>query len=181
MASPDKALSTKPSAVRARIRRNGSRLAEDVAVLHQSLHGDDYKPISEWTWEELQHGKPRDPERGWSGRRPKWITPLIQQEIARRLRDESVAELVTHVGTAVKVLAGFLTSDERPELRFKAAQLILEYAAGKPEVNVLVSGNVKLEHMLAEALVLDDGTEAHPVIDGAIVELDDEEDNDGPA
>jgi hypothetical protein len=92
------------------------------------------------------------------------------------LRDESIAEIVVHAGAAIRVLADFLTNTDEPTLRFRAAQLILEYAAGKPEVNMVVQGNIKLEGILAEALVLDDGSDAHPVIDGAIVELGDDDD-----
>jgi hypothetical protein len=165
--------STNPTAIRSRIRRNGNRVAQDLVMLHEAQYGD-YKPVSEWTWEELQHGRPRHPTAGWRGPRPKWITPVIQAEIARRLREESIAEIVMYAGAAVKVLAEFLTNSDEPNLRFKAAQLILEYAAGRPEVNMVVQGNVKLEGILAEALVLDDGSDAHPVIDGAIVEIDDD-------
>lgn len=172
-------LSRNPNAIRHRIHRNSERVTEDLILLHEATYGS-YKPVEEWTWEELQHGKPRHPVHGWQGKRPGWITPIVQEEIARRLRTESLAELTRHAGKAVRVLSDFLTDIDNPTLRFKAAQLILEYAAGRPEVNVAIQGNIKLESVLAEALVLDDGSDAHPIIEGAIVELDDDEgDTDG--
>lgn len=168
-------LSRSPSAIKQRIRRNGGRVAEDVAMFHEVVYGE-VKPVGEWTLEELQHGRPRHPTGGWKGPRPKWITPIIQAEVRKRLREETIANLVGHTGTAIKVLAEFLSNEEEPHLRFKAAQLILEYAAGAPDKNVHVTGNVQLQSMLASALVLDDGTPAHQVIDGEIVEDEEEED-----
>lgn len=173
-------LSHRPSAIRQRIRRNGGRVAEDVALYHETMYGE-VKPVSEWTLEELQHGRPRHPTGGWKGPRPKWITPIIQAEIRKRLREETIQNLVGHTGAAIKVLAEFLKNDEEPHLKFKAAQLIIEYAAGAPDKNVHLTGNVQLQHMLASALVMPDGSPAHPVIDGTIVKDDsddDEEDED---
>lgn len=171
-------LSQTPSAIKARIRRNGGRTAEDIAIFHEVVYGE-VKPVGEWTLEELQRGRPRHPTGGWRGPRPKWITPIIQAEIRRRLREETISTLVGHTGTAIKVLAEFLKNEEEPHLRFKAAQLILEYAAGSPDKNVHITGNVQLQNMLAGALVLDDGTPAHPIIEGSIVtnEGDGEEDD----
>lgn len=162
-------LSQNPRAIRHRIRRNGGRAAEDIALLHEVQYGET-KPVSEWTLEELQHGRPRHPTGGWRGPRPKWITPLVQAEIRKRLKDETIGKLIGHTGKAIKVLAEFLENEEEPQLRFRAAKLILEYAAGEPEKQLNLSGNVHLQHMLASALVLEDGTPAHPVIDGQIVE-----------
>lgn len=171
-------LSQTPSAIRQRIRKNGQRAAEDIAMLHEVRYGE-YRPVSEWTLEELQHGKPRHPTGGWKGARPKWITPIIQAEIRKRLREETIGKLVGHTGAAIKVLAEFLKNDEEPALKFRAAQLIIQYAAGEPEKQVNVSGNLQLQNMLADALVLGDGTPAHPVIEGTIVEDgDDDEEGD---
>lgn len=170
-------LSTRPSAIKARIRRNGGRAAEDIQMFHEVVYGE-VKPVSEWTIEELQHGRPRHPTGGWRGPRPKWITPIIQAEIRRRLREETIQNLVGHTGAAIKVLAEFLKNEEEPNLRFRAAALIIEYAAGTPDKNLHVTGNVQLQSMLASALVLDDGTPAHPVIEGAIVEVEGDDNDD---
>lgn len=170
-------LSRKPASIRQRIRRNGGRTSEDIALLFEVQQGH-AKPVSEWTLEELQRGRPRHPEHGWMGSRPKWITPIIQAEVRRRLRDETIGQLVGHTGQAIKVLAEFLKNDEEPHLKFKAACLIIEYAAGAPDKQVHITGNVQLQSMLAGALVLDDGSPAHPVIDGTAQWADDPEDDD---
>jgi hypothetical protein len=181
--TPDtRRLSQRPSAIKHRIRRNGGRAAEDIALLHEIQYGEANRPVSEWTLEELQHGRPRHPTGGWKGPRPKWITPIIQAEVRRRLREETIQNLVGHTGTAIKVLAEFLKNEEEPSLRFKAAQLILEYAAGAPDKSIHVTGNVQLQTMLAGALVLDDGSPAHPgTIEGEWADSNsegDEEDDD---
>jgi hypothetical protein len=170
-------LSRRPASIRQRIRRNGGRVSEDIVMLWEAQHGN-AKPVSEWTLEELQHGRPRHPEHGWRGVRPKWITPIIQAEVRKRLREETIGKLIGHTGAAIKVLAEFLGNDEEPHLRFKAASLIIEYAAGAPDKNVIVTGNVQLQNMLAGALVLDDGSPAHPVIDGTAQWSDEPEDDD---
>lgn len=159
-------LSQTPEAIKHRIRRNGQRAAEDVALFHEVVY-QDTRPVSDWTLEELQHGRPRHPTGGWRGPRPKWITPIIQAEIRRRLREETIQNLVGHTGAAIKVLVEFLSNKEEPSaLRFRAAQLIIEYAAGAPDKNVHITGNVQLQNMLASALVLEDGSPAHPTIEG---------------
>jgi len=169
-------LSTNPRAIRQRIRRNGGRTAEDIALLHEIAYGS-VKPVTEWTLEELQKGRPRHPTAGWRGPRPRWITPIVQAEVRRRLREETIQNLVGHTGAAIKVLAEFLKNEEEPHLRFRAAQLILEYAAGAPDKNIHVTGNVQLQSMLASALVLDDGTPAHPVIEGTLVSEEEDDDD----
>ena len=170
-------LSRRPASIRQRLRRNGGRAAEDIALLFEVQNGH-AKPVSEWTLEELQRGRPRHPTSGWLGQRPKWITPIIQAEVRKRLRDETIGQLVGHTGQAIKVLAEFLKNDEEPHLKFKAATLILEYAAGAPDKQLHITGNVQLQSMLAGALVLDDGSPAHPVIDGTAAWADEPEDDD---
>ena len=173
-------LSRNPQAVRQRIRRNGGRTAEDIALLHEVTYGE-VRPVSEWTLEELSHGRPRHPTGGWKGPKPRWLTPIIQAEVRKRLREETINQLVGHSGQAIKVLAQFLKNETEPTLRFKAAQLILEYTAGKPEQHVNVEANVHVQKLLAGALVLDDGTPAHPVIDGQAWESDEEDEDDDNA
>lgn len=158
-------LSNKPAAIRARMRRNRTKLNVDydafvAAVSHR------YKPLDEWDYEELERGKPRNADGGWHGRRPTWITPLVQAEIARRLKAGTMEQIQSAAGSAVKVLMAFLEDEEEPHLRFRAAQLLLEYVIGKPDQKLTVDGDIRLQAVLADALVLEDGKDAHPVVDG---------------
>jgi hypothetical protein len=165
--------STNPSAIRKRMRTAAAHLEGDREKLAE-VQRMKYKPVEEWDLEELARGKPRNEDGSFSGARPKWITPLIKEEVQKRMREETLLQFDVQAANAVRVLVAFLGNDEEPRLRFEAAKLILEYVVGKPEQKVKFEGNVKLEAMLAEAIVLPDGEEAHPMIlPGEIVEDDD--------
>jgi hypothetical protein len=164
-------------AIRKRLRRNAGNLEEDVALL-QKVQMRKYKPIEEWDLKELAMGMPRQASGKFDGPKPKWITPLIQEEVQRRLRKETLVHFNQEAASAVKVLVDFLSNDEEPRLRFDAARLILEYVIGKPQQNITVEGNVTLQSMLASALVLPSGEDAHPVIDGQFTEEEDDDDED---
>jgi hypothetical protein len=156
-------LSQQPPAIRQRVRRASKNAEADTALLRE-VTMQRYKPIDEWDLDELAHGKPRNEDGRFSGGRPKWITPIIEEEVRRRLRHETLLKFDRQAASAVKVLADFLMNDEEPQLRFKAAQLILEYVVGKPEQKLNVNGNLQLQSMLAGALVLPSGEDAHPMI-----------------
>lgn len=166
--------SEKPSAIRKRLRSHSEHFEED-RKLYAQVTLSKYKPIEEWTLEELAQGKPRGENGKFDGPKPKWLTPAIREEVQRRMREETLSQFAPQAAHAVRVLAGFLRDDENPRLKFDAAKLILEYVIGKPDVKVALSGNVSLQAMLADALVLDDGSDAHPVIDGQFVEVEDDD------
>lgn len=162
------------SAIRKRLRRRADDIQEDVQLLAE-VQATKYKPVEEWTLEELAYGKPRNANGKFDGAKPKWMTHAISEEVQRRMRNETLAQFRPQAAHAVRVLAEFLTDDENPRLKFDAAKLILEYVIGKPDVKVDVTGNVTLQAMLADALVLEDGSDAHPVIDGQFVEVEDDD------
>lgn len=168
-------LSKKPAAIRQRLRRNKNIIMEDLEMYQEVTGNGTYKPVEEWDFEELQKGKPRNADGGFKGRKPKWISPLIQEEISRRLREGVMDKIHEHAGAAVAVLVELLQDEENGRLRYDAAKLLLEYIAGKPEARVAIRGNVTLEHLLADVVVLDDGSPAHPVIDGQFEEADDDD------
>lgn len=166
--------SERPAAIRKRLRRHANNFEEDHALL-QKVTLQKYKPIEEWTLEELAQGKPRGENGKFDGPKPKWLTPAIREEVQRRMREETLSQFAPQAAHAVRVLADFLRDDENPRLKFDAAKLILEYVIGKPDMKVALSGNVTLQSMLADALVLEDGTDAHPVIDGQFVEVEEDD------
>lgn len=169
--------STNPKAIRTRLRRKADSLEEDYELL-QEVTMAKFKPIEEWTLEELANGKPRNENGNFQGPKPRWLTPLIREEVQRRLREETLLQFNVEAGHAVKVLAAFLSDDEEPRLRFDAARLILEYVIGKPEQKVNLNASVQLQSMLASALVLPDGADAHPIIDGQFAEEPEKDDDD---
>lgn len=176
---PDK-LSKQPTSIRQRLRRTGARTDRDLRALAE-VQGKDYKPIEEWTFEELAHGKPRDKSGRWGGGpKPRWITPLIVEEVARRLRAGFIDETRAALPDVLKVLTELLKDDSNPRIQLDAAKLFLEYAIGSPEKMVSITATSRVEHLLADVVVLDDGTPAHPVIDGQFYDEDEEDDDDLP-
>lgn len=174
-------LSDKPSAARARLRKNAAKTERDMEILYE-------KPIADWDMEELAKGRPRNKAGTFTGPRPKWITPVILREAQTRLRTLTQQELAVFAGDAVKVMTDLMKDDSvdldgkpsvPPGIRLSAATYVLDQIIGKPTQHVEVQGNVVLESLLATVLVVDDsGKEAHPVIDGTVVEDDEEDDSD---
>lgn len=169
--------SDNPQAIRKRMRRKSDQLEEEYQLLAEVTERQ-FKPLEEWDLEELANGRPRNAQGSFVGPKPRWMTAKIREEVQRRLREETLLQFDRQAGTAVRVLADFLGNDTEPRLRFEAAKLILEYVIGKPEQKVSLSGAVQLQNMLANALVLPGGEEAHPVVDSVLVEDAEDPDED---
>lgn len=174
---PKKPLSEKPSAVRRRIRQSGEKLERDVAML--------YKPIDEWDMEELARGRPRNKSGNFQGPAPTWLTPVIIKEAKDRLRVLTRDEIAVFANDATRVMHKLMTSEEldydgKPivsaSVRLDAAKYLLDQTIGKATNQVEITGNVQLEHLMASVLVNPDGREAHPVIDGEVMEHDEDDD-----
>lgn len=171
-----------PKQIRNRLRRKGKKFEAELDLYQDQVYG---KRIEEWDLEELSRGRPRDSLGGFRGPAPAWITPLVVKEAKRRLLDHTLGSLAGHVELAVKAIGNLLESDEvddfgRPivdaRTKLAAAQFVIENVVGKPKAIVEIDGSDAVKQFLASALVLDDGTPAHPVIQGEVVEDDDEED-----
>ncbi len=173
--------STSAQAIRARGRKGRVRLDQAVdAMAEHHL----YKPLEEWTLEELARGKPRNPDGTWRTGNLKWITPAITREAKRRLLTEGFAELASHMGHAIKVLTDLMMCEELDDngkpivdnrTRMDAAKFIIEHVLGKPRQAIELDTQEGYKEFLASALVLTDGTAAHPVINGTVVEPEDEQ------
>lgn len=177
---PETGLSRNPQNIRARIRRRGVRLQQDLETYVEVRYT---KPLDEWDLEELARGRTRHTDGTFKGQSAPWITPLIAREAQRRLLAETMGGIASHLPDALKTVARIMESktlDEngRPlvnaETKLKAAIFIIESIKGKPKAVVEVEGTDMVRQFLAQALVLDDGTPAHPVVDGQFYEDDDE-------
>lgn len=174
-------LSKRPGTIRARLRRSAGKTDRDLVALADA-QGKDYKPIEEWDFEELARGKPKNRDGTFNaGPKPRWITPLIVEEVSRRLRMGFIDETRAALPDVLAVLKELLSNDDNPRIQLDAAKLFLEYAIGVPEKTVRLEATSRIEHMLADIIVLDDGTPAHPVIDGQFFDDDEEEESDAPA
>lgn len=177
-----KPLSEKPGATRARMRKSTKNINRDIAILYK-------KPVEDWDMEELAKGRPRSKDGKFTGPRPTWITPIILKAAQDRLRSLTRQELSTYAGDAVRVMHQLMTNEDTdydgkplvpPSVRLSAATYMLDQLIGKPTTPVEVTGNVVLQTLMADVLVNDDnGTIAHPVIEGEVVEDDTDDDEDG--
>jgi hypothetical protein len=177
-------LSMTPEAIRNRMRRAGKKTDRELRNLAE-IH----KPLDEWDIEELAHGRPRDKNGTFVGRRPTWITTTVLAEAKRRLNTKAYEMLAGHIGDAVQVIHDLMVSTAVDEFgkpivdartRLNAAQYIVDQVVGRPKVRVDVETNDATSKMLAGALKMtnEDGelVDAHPVIDITEDEWTDDDD-----
>jgi hypothetical protein len=179
----DSKLSQNPQTIRARIRRRTAKFDDDV---DQLLRVQGYKPVSEWTLDELARGKPKGPDGKWKSRTPAWITPRIQQEVKKRFREETLTGLTKYTTAALRVLGEMLVTDETdhtgkpivsPKDRIDIAKFIIEHTIGKPPTKIEVGADEsKWRSVLAESVALPSGeTDYHPTIDGEFEEVENDD------
>lgn len=164
--------SNKPQAVRNRIRKDTTRLADDIETLYQ-------KPISEWDFQELQCGRPRD-ENGQisrKGKKPKWITPAMAAEAMKRLSANTAEEIGKYSGAALETMIDLMQNSRMDLVRFQAAQYLLDQIVGKPTQRQEITADVNVHSFLADVMRNPDGQE-HRVIEGTVIEYDEEGDED---
>jgi hypothetical protein len=137
-----------------------------------------YKPVSEWDLEELGRGRPKNSDGSFTGGpAPKWLTPAIEAERQRRLKEATHDALMAHTEAAMRVLGELVKNPETPaSVRADIGKFIYEQQLGKATARVDV-GLTAQEHTmqaLASAIVLDDGLpQGHlTTIEGELIEDD---------
>lgn len=173
-------ISRNPVEARKRIRKNSQEIERDIEILYG-------KPVSEWDFEELQKGKPREANGNFSrGPKPKWITDILMGEVRRRLKEVTRDEMATFTGAAMSTFAELMADDRVDEngkavvpasVKLEAAKYLTDQLIGKATSKVEVSGSMELQHMLADVMVNPDGEDSHPVVQGYVEENGDEEDD----
>lgn len=149
------------------------------------------KPIEEWDDEELARGRPRDKNGGFLGKRPSWLTPALQSERQRRLRQLMADELGTFAADALRTIHSVMTDDRRDEfgkplvsasVRLDAGKYLVDQFMGKATTTVDVHNGNTLAELMTGILVNADGEPSHQIIEGTVVEDladDNDEDDDG--
>lgn len=171
---PPEEMSTRPAQMRIRIRRAGERQLAEVENYYRQLG----KPIETWDWEELARGRPRDARGKFQGKAPQWVTPNVEAEAKRRLMAGIYGELGTQTKFALDVLRRLLTNGEVDDkVAFEAAKYVIDHIIGKPKALIEIDGSERVKQFLAKALILDDGSPEHEIIDGEYL-TDEEEDDD---
>lgn len=164
--------SNNPNAVRQRIRNAKGNLNEDI----EALYG---KPLSEWDFQELQCGKPRNKDGKVSrkGKKPKWISPAMAQEAMRRLASMTSEEVGKYAGEAVATMVDLMQNANVEIVRFQAAQYVLNQIMGMPTIRTEGTVDVNVHAFLADVIRNPDGVE-HPVIEGTYTVEEEEDDDD---
>jgi hypothetical protein len=173
--------SDRPAAVKERLRA-GNDILEDMQEDAEVFYG---KPISEWDFEELQHGKPRNRygKLDNKGKTPSWMTPVLMAEAQRRLKQMTRDQLGHYAGAAIGVMAELMSRSRVDMVRFNAAKYILDQIIGMPTQRVEVEEGHSAAEFMADFLVELDGRQ-HKVLEGEVVSLtfdedyDDEEEDD---
>ena len=174
--------SNKPAAIKARIRTTEKRMRRDEEDL--KLLFPDRKPIEEWDFEELQAGRPRDPDTGKINRRmkrPRWISPAMLVEAQKRLRTMTATELGTYTGAAIEVMVDLMQSSRMDKVKFEAAKYVLDQVMGMPTQRTEITAEVSVSTFLADVMENPDGTRVS-IEDGEILDVpydEDDEDDDG--
>jgi hypothetical protein len=154
-----RALSLVPRKMRDRVRaqtRKGhkNRVAKEFKQL--------YKPIEEWDEEELARGRPRNRYGNFQGKSPTWISRELHEEAMTRFRQAMRDQLNSSANKAVTVINRILdddTVDHRgrpntpPSTKLDASKFLVEHVIGKPKQRVETELSVKMQGMLATAII----------------------------
>jgi hypothetical protein len=148
---------TSRKSLRARVRRKTARgMVDERSIKHL------YKPIEQWDAEELARGRPRDRDGGFRGLAPKWISRELHEEAITRFRQALKDEMNASSFRAVGVINMILEDDEidakgKPRtpqsVKLEAAKFLVEHLMGKPKQRVETDISVKLQGILASAII----------------------------
>lgn len=149
-----------PKQIRARQRRAAKRKRQP-RMSEQEFEAL-YKPIEDWDLDELAHGRPRNSEGNFKGRKPTWITREVHERAMELFKTAIKTEMGTLTPTAIDTIR-FIMEDNREDERGKpltpaaaklqASTFLLEHAVGKPKQEVTQDISVKLQGILGAVMV----------------------------
>lgn len=123
------------------------------------------KPITEWDEEELARGRPRNSAGDFRGSAPAWVSREVHEEAVRRFTELATDDLRALVPKALETISALILEDgldEKgkpivpPGVRAQCAQWVVEHLVGKPKQRLEADISVKLQGILATALVSPD-------------------------
>ncbi len=142
-----------------------------------------YKPIEQWDDEELARGRPRNSLGTFAGPAPTWVKRDVHEEAVGRFKEVAGSDMRALVPTAITTVRNILEmngQDDKgrplvpPSVKLDAAKWVVEHLIGKPTQRTEMDISIKLQAILAGAMV----TEGDDAIDPAhreIMELESEE------
>lgn len=143
-----------------RMRYSGTADMEAHSALEKA-----YKPMDEWDEEELARGRPRAIDGTFRGRPPVWVSRAMHETAIETFRENIRGRMRVNAIAAVEYLQGVLGDDSvdekgRPNVsastKTQAAMFLVEHLLGKPKQEVSADISVKLQGVLAQAMVVVD-------------------------
>lgn len=186
--------SMQPKQLRARARRKARR-GESTSAEVTLLYG---RSIQQWDIEELAKGMPRNADGSWPAMKPEWLTRALEEEAQKRFRDMMVGRINMTSVEAIDLIQSLMKNNRKdakgkpivpPSTKAELAKWVLEHVVGKPTQRVETEVGVKLQGVLAHAIVMPGQLPAMgvlpefaPVIQPAsTAELEDRDDDDDDA
>lgn len=121
-----------------------------------------YKPIEQWDAEELARGRPRAANGTFAGRRPAWITREVHEEAMSRFRTLVKDKANEATIEALEVVKMVMTNEKKDRrgrplvnasTKLDAAKFLIEHVIGKPTQHTETDISVRLQGILASAIV----------------------------
>ncbi len=170
---------------RKRERQKNRRQIRDLEKRHADAWYN--KPLEEWDEEELAHGRPRNAAGDFRGKAPAWVSREVHEEAIRRFTTLTQTDLRALVPTAIQTVENMIRSEEVDEkgrplvpasVKLQAAQWVVEHLVGKPKQRLEADISVKLQGILAQAMVVPgESGSLIPAID--VPSWEDDDDDDG--
>lgn len=163
---------------RRRAAKKVENLGAEIAIVYE-------KPIEQWDDEEITRGRPRAADGSFRGRRPAWLTPALQAERQRRLRQLMADDLATFAADALRVIHAVMMDDRRDDegkpvvpasVRVDASKYLVDQVMGKAKTSIDLSASNPLEELMGGILVNPDGEPSHQIIEMAALDPADGED-----
>jgi hypothetical protein len=121
-----------------------------------------YKPIHEWDAEELARGRPRSENGSFNGQVPKWLTRELHEESLTRFRQMIRDGLQDNTRIAIETIKYIMENDDldakgRPVVaastKLEAAKYLVDHTLGKPKQRIETDISVRMQGMLATAII----------------------------
>lgn len=148
-----------PKQIRARARR---KMARSERMTDQEADYLFQKPLDEWDFEELAHGRPRSSDGSFRGRSPKWITAAVHEQAMERYTAAVKSEMNTTTVDALEAIKHILSNEDVDDkgkpivpagTKLEAAKFLIEHVVGKPKQRMEADVSVKLQGILGQVMV----------------------------
>lgn len=152
-----------------RLRKRDRAKARRKTARAQKLVFEAYKPVEEWDEEEWARGRPRSEDGHFRGAKPDWVPTVVVEQAISMFREVQEGKLRATVPAAITALDFVLNNDDVDgkgrrivpiPTKLAAAQFAIEHLVGKPKQRVEADISVKLQGILAEVMVMPDGSPA---------------------